>query len=79
MYRLLGELKRRRVLNTASLFVIGAWVLLQVAEVLQDMLPPGFLRWLLIALVALYPLVIVAGCAKCNVATLRGHRFHGIQ
>jgi TolB-like protein/tetratricopeptide (TPR) repeat protein len=61
VYRLLGELKRRRVLNTASLFVIGAWVLLQVAEVLQDMLPPGFLRWLLIALVALYPLVIVAG------------------
>lgn len=61
MYWLLGELKRRRVLNTASLFVIGAWILLQVAEVLQDMLPPGFLRWLLIGLAALYPLVIVAG------------------
>ncbi|MDH4031935.1 MAG: FlgO family outer membrane protein, partial [Chromatiales bacterium] len=61
MQRLLGELKRRRVLNTASLFVIGAWVLLQVAEVLQDMLPAGIIRWLFIALASLYPLVIVVG------------------
>lgn len=61
MQRLLGELKRRRVLNTASLYVIGAWVLLQVAEVLQDMLPAGILRWLLIGLATLYPVVIVVG------------------
>ena len=61
MRRFPGELKRRRVLNTASLYVVGAWVLLQVAEVLQDMLPAGSLRWLLIGLAALYPVVIVTG------------------
>ena len=61
MRRFLGELKRRRVLNTASLYVVGAWVLLQVAEVLQDMLPAGTLRALLIGLAALYPVVIVTG------------------
>ena len=61
MRRFLGELKRRRVLNTASLYVVGAWVLLQVAEVLQDMLPAGTLRAVLIGLAALYPVVIFTG------------------
>ena len=61
MYRFLAELKRRRVLNTASLFVIGSWVVLQVAEVLQEMLPAGTLRLLLICLAILYPAVLVLG------------------
>lgn len=61
MLRSLAELKRRRVLKTASLYVIGAWILLQVAEVLQDMLPAGTLRWLLVGLAALYPIVVIAG------------------
>jgi TolB-like protein/Flp pilus assembly protein TadD len=55
------ELKRRRVLNTATLYVVAAWVVLQVAEVLKDMLPADTMRGLLIGLAALYPLVIVAG------------------
>lgn len=61
MRRLLGELRRRRVLNTAWFYVIGGWLLLQVAEVLQDMLPPGAMRWLLIALAAGYPLALLVG------------------
>ena len=32
--KFLRELKRRRVLNTAFLYVVGAWVALQVVEVL---------------------------------------------
>jgi len=57
----LGELNRRRVLKTASLYVICAWILLQVAEVLQDMLPTGTLRWILVGLATLYLLVIITG------------------
>jgi TolB-like protein/Flp pilus assembly protein TadD len=59
--RFLGELRRRRVLNTAWFYVIGGWLLLQVAEVLQDMLPPGMMRWLLIGLAAGYPLALIVG------------------
>jgi TolB-like protein/Flp pilus assembly protein TadD len=59
--RFLGELRRRRVLNTAWFYVIGGWLLLQVAEVLQDMLPSGMMRWLLIGLAAGYPLALIVG------------------
>jgi TolB-like protein len=56
------ELKRRRVLHTASLYVVGAWIALQVVEVLSGAgLPPGTMRKLLMILSAGFPLVIVAG------------------
>jgi TolB-like protein len=58
----LRELKRRRVLRTASYYVVGAWVALQVVEVLADAgLPPGTLRNLLILLSFGFPLVLVIG------------------
>ncbi|UCC15046.1 MAG: tetratricopeptide repeat protein [Gammaproteobacteria bacterium] len=57
-----SELKRRRVLRAAVLYVIAAWLALQVAEVLSEAgLPPGFVRYLLAVLVALFPIVIVIG------------------
>jgi TolB-like protein len=59
--RFLGELRRRRVLNTAWFYVIGGWLVLQVAEVLQDMLPPATMRWLLVALAGGYPLALIVG------------------
>ena len=62
--KFLGEFKRRKVLNTASLYVLGVWVLLQVLEVLQQFFPPGAMRWVLIGAAALYPLVFLA--LDCN-------------
>jgi TolB-like protein len=56
------ELKRRRVLRTAALYVAGAWIALQVVEVLAGAgLPPGTMRQLLVALSAGFPLVLVVG------------------
>ena len=56
------ELKRRRVLRTAALYVAGAWIALQVVEVLAGAgLPPGTMRQLLVTLSAGFPLVLVVG------------------
>lgn len=62
MTSFLRELKRRRVLHTASLYVVGAWIVLQVAEVLAGAgLPPGTMRLLLVGLSFGFPLALVAG------------------
>jgi hypothetical protein len=56
--KLLRELKRRKVLRTLSLYVVGCWVALQVIEVLSEAgLPPTTMRHLLIAASAAFPLV----------------------
>jgi len=56
------ELKRRRVLHTAALYVAGAWIALQVVEVLAGAgLPPATMRQLLVILSAGFPLVLVVG------------------
>jgi TolB-like protein len=58
----LRELKRRRVLRTASLYVVGAWIALQVVEVLSEAgLPPSSMRNLLIILSFGFPLALVTG------------------
>ena len=58
----LRELKRRRVLNTAFLYVVGAWIALQVAEVLSGAgLPPTTMRNLLIILSFGFPLALITG------------------
>jgi hypothetical protein len=58
----LRELKRRRVLHTASLYVLGAWVALQVVEVLSGAgLPPSTMRNLLILLSFGFPLALIFG------------------
>jgi TolB-like protein len=61
MTKLLGELKRRRVLNTASLYIVGAWLVLQVMDVLEGFFHPGALRWVLIGFALLYPVVLTVG------------------
>ena len=56
------ELKRRRVLHTAALYVAGAWIALQVVEVLAGAgLPPASMRLLLVALSGGFPVVLVVG------------------
>jgi adenylate cyclase len=58
--RVLRELKRRRVLHTLSLYVVGCWVALQVVEVLSDAgLPPGTMRRLLVLMSIGFPFVLV--------------------
>jgi TolB-like protein len=60
--KFLRELKRRRVLNTAFLYVVGAWVALQVVEVLAGAgLPPTAMRNLLIILSFGFPIALVVG------------------
>ena len=60
--RFLRELKRRRVLNTAFLYVVGAWIALQVVEVLAGAgLPPTAMRNLLIILSFGFPLALIVG------------------
>ena len=58
----LRELKRRRVLHTASLYVVGAWIALQVVEVLSGAgLPPSTMRNLLVLLSIGFPLALIIG------------------
>jgi len=58
--RLFRELKRRKVLHTLSLYVVGCWVALQVVEVLSDAgLPAGTMRTVLAAMSVGFPLVLV--------------------
>jgi TolB-like protein len=58
----LRELKRRRVLRTASLYVVGAWIALQVVEVLAEAgLPPSAMRDLLIVLSFGFPIALIIG------------------
>jgi TolB-like protein len=53
------ELKRRKVLHTLSLYVVGCWVALQVVEVLSEAgLPPGTMRHALIAMSVGFPFVL---------------------
>jgi TolB-like protein len=58
--KLLAELRRRKVLHTVSLYIVGCWVALQVVEVLSDAgLPPMTMRYLLVAMSAGFPLVVI--------------------
>ena len=58
----LRELKRRRVLRTALLYVVGLWIALQAAEVLSEAgLPPSAMRNPLIILSFGLPLALIIG------------------
>jgi TolB-like protein len=57
---LLREIKRRKVLHTLSLYIVGCWVALQVVEVLSEAgLPPQTMRYLLAAMSAGFPIVLI--------------------
>jgi TolB-like protein/Flp pilus assembly protein TadD len=59
--RALGELRRRQVYRLAGVYVIGGWLLLQVADVLLEITdaPDGALRMLALVLVLGFPLALV--------------------
>jgi adenylate cyclase len=58
---LLAELKRRKVIRTAAIYVALSWLLLQVAELLLDMLevPAWGLKLVFVLLVTGFPLALV--------------------
>jgi TolB-like protein len=60
---LFGELRRRRVFNTIAIYVVGAWVALQVAELALPALniPDSAIRYVWLASFALFPLVLLFG------------------
>jgi TolB-like protein/Tfp pilus assembly protein PilF len=59
----IDELRRRRVLQTVGLYVVGAWVVLQVADLAFESwgLPDAALRPLWIAAIGLFPLALFFG------------------
>jgi adenylate cyclase len=59
--RVIGELRRRRVLRLAGVYVLGAWLILQVADVLLEIVaaPEGSLRVIAIVLALGFPLAVV--------------------
>jgi adenylate cyclase len=61
MLRFLAELKRRKVIQTAVLYAISGWVLLQVAALLLDMLevPPWGLKLVFVLLLIGFPLALL--------------------
>jgi TolB-like protein len=63
MKRLLIELRRRRVFRTAALYIVGAWLVLQVADVIFPALdiPERAVRYVLFGAVLGFPAVLVFG------------------
>lgn len=63
MKRLISELQRRRVLRTAALYIVGAWLVMQVADVVFPALdiPERSLRYVLFGALLGFPAVIVFG------------------
>jgi TolB-like protein/tetratricopeptide (TPR) repeat protein len=57
----LAELKRRKVIRTAAIYVAASWLLLQVAELLLDMLevPAWGLKLVFVVLVVGFPLALI--------------------
>jgi TolB-like protein len=63
MKRLIIEMRRRRVFRTAALYIVGAWLVLQVADVVFPALdiPERAVRYVLFGSVLGFPAVLVFG------------------
>lgn len=61
--RVVAEARRRRVFRTAGLYIVGSWVLLQVADLALESLglSAGYLRYLWIAVFVGFPVALVFG------------------
>ena len=58
------EIRRRGVIHVAGLYVVTAWVIVQVADIVSQgpfPMPAEALRLIWIALIAIFPLVLVFG------------------
>lgn len=63
MRRLFGEMRRRRMLRTAALYIVGTWLVMQVADVVFPALdiPERAIRYVLIAALLGFPAAVVFG------------------
>jgi TolB-like protein/Tfp pilus assembly protein PilF len=63
MSNFFNELRRRRVFRTAGLYVVAAWVVLQVGDLAFESwdVPAQAMRYLWIALLVLFPLALLFG------------------
>jgi TolB-like protein len=61
--KLLQELRRRRVFRLAGLYIVGAWVVIEVSSVFFPAwgIPDTALRYLFIAATALFPVALIFG------------------
>jgi TolB-like protein/tetratricopeptide (TPR) repeat protein len=61
--KLLFELRRRRVFRLAGLYIVGAWVAIQVADIAFEALgiPGSALRFLFLAAALLFPVALLFG------------------
>ncbi|UCC14438.1 MAG: hypothetical protein JSW21_00225 [Gammaproteobacteria bacterium] len=59
----LAEARRRRVFRSAGLYIVGAWVVLQVADIALNSLelPSGLLRYFWLAALAGFPIALIFG------------------
>lgn len=59
--RLLRELRRRHVFRLAGVYLVGSWLILQVADVLLDIIggPEGSLRVVALVLALVFPMAMV--------------------
>jgi TolB-like protein len=63
LVRFVRELRRRRVFRTAALYIVGAWLVMQVADVTFPALeiPERAVRYVLFAALAGFPVALVFG------------------
>jgi TolB-like protein/tetratricopeptide (TPR) repeat protein len=63
MKKLLQELRRRRVFRLAALYIVGAWLVFQIADVFFPAwnVPDAALRYLLLAAILCFPVALVFG------------------
>lgn len=63
MKRIISELRRRRVLRTAALYIVGAWLVMQLADVVFPALdiPERSMRYILLGALLGFPAVIIFG------------------
>ncbi len=63
MRALLKELRRRRIFRTAALYIVGAWLVVQAADVLFPAwgIPDAAINFLLIAAIAGFPVAMLFG------------------
>ena len=61
--RLIREMRRRHVFRTAALYIVGAWLAMQVADVVFPALeiPERAMRYVLVAALLGFPVALVLG------------------
>ena len=88
--RLYQELKRRRVIRVATLYVVLFWPIIQVADILSPALsiPPEAMRYLLVVFVVGFPFVLMLSwlfdlnsdpTEQTNLAAREGERVAGLK